>query len=35
MRPDVAPGGTFPNYELRDHTGTLRKLSELRGDDLR
>jgi len=27
------PGGIFPNYELPDHTGTLRKLSELQGDD--
>jgi peroxiredoxin len=27
------PGGIFPNYELPDHTGQLRKLSELQGDD--
>jgi hypothetical protein len=20
MRPDIAPGGTFPDYELPDHT---------------
>ncbi len=33
MRHDVAPGGVFPDYELPDHTGTLRKLSELQGDD--
>ena len=33
MRHDVAPGGVFPDYELPDHTGKLRKLSELQGDD--
>ena len=33
MRSDIVPGGIFPNYELPDHTGTLRKLSELQGDD--
>jgi len=33
MRPDIAPGGTFPDYELPDHTGTPRRLSELQGDD--
>ena len=33
MRPDIAPGGNFPDYELPDHTRTLRKLSELQGDD--
>jgi peroxiredoxin len=33
MRPDIAPGGTFPDYELPDQTGTLRKLSEIQGDD--
>src|ERR671922_631211 len=33
MRSDVVPGGIFPNYELPDHTGELRKLSELQGDD--
>jgi len=33
MRPDIAPGGIFPDYELPDHTETLRKLSELQGDD--
>ena len=27
MRSDIVPGGIFPNYELPDHTGTLRKLS--------
>ena len=33
MRSDIAPGGTFPDYELPDHTDTPRKLSELQGDD--
>src|ERR1700734_3196253 len=33
MRPDIVPGGLFPDYELRDHTGTKRKLSELQGAD--
>ena len=33
MRADIAPGGTFPNYELTDHTKTPRSLSELQGDD--
>src|SRR4029078_1379204 len=33
MRPDVAPGGTFPDYELPDHTSTPRRLSELQADD--
>jgi peroxiredoxin len=33
MRSDIVPGGIFPNYERPDHTGTLRKLSELQGDD--
>ncbi len=33
MRPDIVPGGIFPNYELPDHTGTLRKLSEVQGED--
>ena len=33
MRPDIAPGGVFPDYELPDHTGKLCKLSELQGDD--
>ena len=33
MRSDIVPGGIFPDYELPDHTGTLRKLSELQGDD--
>src|SRR5262249_7773158 len=33
MRSDIAPGGTFPDYTLPDHTETLRSLSELQGDD--
>jgi hypothetical protein len=32
MRSDIAPGGTFPDYELPDHTQTIRKLGELQGD---
>ena len=33
MRSDIVPGGMFPDYELPDQTSTLRKLSELQGDD--
>jgi len=33
MRADIIPGGTFPDYELPDHTGTPRRLSELQGRD--
>ena len=33
MRSDIVPGAIFPDYELPDHTGTQRKLSELQGDD--
>ena len=33
MRPDIRPGGIFPDYALPDHTGTERKLSELQGRD--
>ena len=33
MRDDMAPGGTFPDYELTDHTKTQRKRSELQGSD--
>ena len=33
MRSDIAPGGTFPDYELPDHTETARKLSEIQGED--
>lgn len=33
MRPDVAPGGRFPDYELPDQAGARRRLSALQGDD--
>jgi peroxiredoxin len=33
MRPDIIEGAVFPDYELSDHTGKHRKLSELQGDD--
>jgi peroxiredoxin len=33
MRADIKVGGTFPDYELTDHTGTRRKLSEIQGGD--
>jgi peroxiredoxin len=33
MRTDMMPGVTFPDYELSDHTGKHRKLSELQGGD--
>jgi peroxiredoxin len=33
MRSDIRPGSTFPDYALPDHTDTVRKLSELQGDD--
>jgi peroxiredoxin len=33
MRADIVPGATFPDYELPDHTGKHRKLSELQGGD--
>ncbi|HJT63033.1 MAG TPA: peroxiredoxin-like family protein [Burkholderiales bacterium] len=29
MRKDIVPGARFPDYELPDHTKTLRKLSSL------
>jgi len=28
MRSDIVPGEKFPDYELSDHTGKHRKLSE-------
>ena len=31
MRPDIKPGAEFPDYELPDHEGTPRRLSELQG----
>src|SRR5438132_4463204 len=33
MRTDIVPGGAFPDYELPDHMGNPRKLSELQGGD--
>src|ERR1700754_3348602 len=33
MRSDIRPGGTFPDYVLPDHTGTVRTLGELQGRD--
>jgi peroxiredoxin len=33
VRSDIAPGGTFPDHALPDHTGTVRSLGELQGDD--
>jgi peroxiredoxin len=33
MRGDIVPGAVFPDYELSDHRGTRRTLSELQGDD--
>jgi peroxiredoxin len=33
MPVDIAPGAVFPDYELTDHTGKHRKLSDLQGPD--
>lgn len=33
MKDHIWPGAKFPDYELPDHTGTRRKLSELQGND--
>ena len=33
MRFDMVPGSVFPDYELSDHTGKRRKLSELQQQD--
>ena len=33
MRADIVPGATFPDYELPDHEGVVRSLSELQGGD--
>jgi len=33
VRSKITPGSTFPDYSLPDHTGTVRRLSELQGDD--
>jgi peroxiredoxin len=32
MRPDIKVGTTFPDYQLKDHTGQQRRLSELQND---
>jgi peroxiredoxin len=33
VRADIVPGGTFPDYELTDHTKARRRLSELQAND--
>jgi hypothetical protein len=33
MRAEIVPGALFPDYELSDHTGKHRKLSELQALD--
>jgi peroxiredoxin len=33
MRPDIKPGGRFPDFSLTDHRATRRVLSELQGAD--
>ncbi len=33
MRADIVPGGVFPDYELPDHTTSVRKLSDIQGRD--
>ncbi len=33
MRSDITQGAVFPDYELSDHTGKHRKLSELQEQD--
>ena len=33
MRADIVPGATFPDYELPDHTGKHRTLSEIQQGD--
>jgi hypothetical protein len=33
MRADVKPGTTFPDYQLLDHNGQPRRLSEIQGGD--
>jgi peroxiredoxin len=33
MRSDIVPGARLPDYQLPDHTGQLRRLSELQGED--
>ncbi|MDH2414422.1 redoxin domain-containing protein [Nocardioides sp. CER19] len=33
MHPALTSGGTFPDYELLDHTRTRRRLSDIQGND--
>lgn len=33
MRPDIVPGGTFPDCELPDHERAAGRLGELQGED--
>src|SRR5436305_537601 len=33
MRPDLVPGAVLPDFALPDHTDTVRKLSEIQGED--
>jgi hypothetical protein len=33
MRYALVPGNVFPDYQLPDHTGTPRRLSQIQGDD--
>ena len=33
MRNNIVEGAYFPDYELPDHEGNKRKLSELQGED--
>ena len=33
MRPDIVPGAAFPDYDLPDHRGKHRTLSQLQGGD--
>jgi peroxiredoxin len=33
MRADIVPGAVFPDYELTDHSGKHRPLSDLQGPD--
>ena len=33
MRADIVAGAMFPDYQLPDQTGTMRRLSELQGID--
>src|SRR5215469_8865137 len=33
MRSDITPGAVFPDYELPDHTGKFRHLSEIQAGD--